>query len=293
VFPFNCTWSDAIGKHQVAWAHSDGWQGSSIALQCGDYNSLRFHLRLFREGKHTLANTHFEVMIPGVADHEVLSWEFAQQFVVADLLRSGAVEGQPKLTPAITPTPTYRAIRYQVFNGVLPFIAPLLPLLGLPTTSQTADIPIPNDGMASVVRLEGELEPVDSDILVEFDYPYNVLGAPKPFCSTGPLDYIMATGTLHMMHHVQTSAAGRVWARFLATGVVEVTPLNPLTGATGTSFPAVVSELHRSSLGHHRSEVENVILQTLLTAPSPAQSHFEHLWAGQTDRYVLENECGQ
>src|SRR5687768_8578198 len=64
-FPFNCTWSDAIGRHQAAYAEAAGWQGSGVQLQCGAYETLRVHMRLFREGDFTLANAHFELLIPG------------------------------------------------------------------------------------------------------------------------------------------------------------------------------------------------------------------------------------
>jgi len=46
VFPFNCTWSDAIGRQQAAWAEAEGWQGSAVQLQCGAYDTLRVHLRM-------------------------------------------------------------------------------------------------------------------------------------------------------------------------------------------------------------------------------------------------------
>jgi len=155
VFPLNCTWSDAIGKNQTAYARSEGWQGSAIQLQCGAYNSLRVHVRLFREGKRTLGNAHFEVMIPGTTDHEVLSQEFAETFVKLDLMRSGALEGPPSETAQISPAPSFGTIRPEIFNGVLPFIAPLLPLHpGLPTTPQSAPIPVPSNGKASVFHLE-------------------------------------------------------------------------------------------------------------------------------------------
>jgi len=39
-FPFNCTWADAIGRQQTAYAAAEGWQGSSIQMQCGDYEEL-------------------------------------------------------------------------------------------------------------------------------------------------------------------------------------------------------------------------------------------------------------
>ena len=110
-FPFNCVWADAIGRHQTAWAKADGWQGSAIQMQCGDYGSIRLHLRLFREGSRTLGNAHIEVLIPGTTDHEVLSWEFAEQFVKLDVVRSGALAAAPVETAPISPAPGFRRER--------------------------------------------------------------------------------------------------------------------------------------------------------------------------------------
>ena len=89
--PFDCTWEDAIGGHQGAYARETGWSGSAIQLQCGDYEGLRFHLRLFRAGERTIVNAHFETIIPATTEHQVLSWELAEQFAVGDLGRTGVL----------------------------------------------------------------------------------------------------------------------------------------------------------------------------------------------------------
>jgi hypothetical protein len=75
VYPFDATWSDAIGDAQTNWVEEEGWTGSSIQLQLGVYEPLRVHLRLFRTGAPfgdggtwTVGAAHFEVMIPGTAD---------------------------------------------------------------------------------------------------------------------------------------------------------------------------------------------------------------------------------
>jgi hypothetical protein len=290
VFPLNCTWSDAIGKNQTAYARSEGWQGSAIQLQCGAYSVIRFHLRLFREGKRTLGNAHFEVMIPGTTDHEALSQEFAEAFVKLDLMRSGALEGPPSETAQISPAPSFGTIRPEIFNGVLPFIAPLLPLLGLPTTPQSAPIPVPSNGKASVFHLEGSVSREPTAIRIEFEHPFNQT-IPKPFCSSGPLDYLKVQGPLHMVQEVHIDDLGRYSTRFETAGVLDVTPVNPLTGQpTGPSYQAVVGETHLSSLSLHRSEAHNTVMQTLLS--ETPQSNFENFWAGDIDHFVLIADCG-
>ena len=117
-FPFNCTWADAIGSPQTGYSEDVGWQGSALQLQCGDDASARVHLCLFRHGAYTLGAAHFDVLIPGTTSHEALSWEFPQSFVTSDLMRSGLLVADPEAAPFITPAPTYRTIRWQVFNGV-------------------------------------------------------------------------------------------------------------------------------------------------------------------------------
>ena len=94
--PFNERWGDAIGDVQTSYAGSSGWTGSVIQLRLGEYAPLRVHLRLFRTGAPfsaggtwTLGAAHFEVLIPGTADHQVLSWMVARQIITADLVRSG------------------------------------------------------------------------------------------------------------------------------------------------------------------------------------------------------------
>jgi len=287
VFPFNCTWSDAIGRHQTAWAEAERWQGSAIQLQCGAYATLRVHLRLFRQGSQTVGNAHFEVLIPGTTDHQVLSWEFSEAIVKLDLSRGGFLVAAPYLTSAITPTPSFRTILAPVFNG-LP--VPLRGALGLPTSNQSSDVPIPNDGTASVLELGVVTESVQDERIVEFVHPFGQV-IPKPFCSTGPLDFLRVVGPIQMAHRVHTYPSGRYEATFTASGAIQVTPINPLTGETGETYQAVIAETHRSSLTDQRSEAQHLVSQVLGTTPQ--QSFFEDLWAGHTDRLVELVVCGQ
>jgi hypothetical protein len=285
-FPFNCRWTDAIGRHQTAWARAERWQGSAIQMACGDYGSLRFHLRLFRQGRRTLGNVHFEVLIPGTTDHEVLAWEFAETFVVLDMFRTGALTATPAPTPAITPAPTYRTIRDVVFNG-LP--VPLRGVLGLPLGNQSAPVPIPNDGVATVISLWQPLRPVKTEVQLEYDQIFDQT-IPRPFCSEGPLDYLKVKGPLRFNHKVETKPSGRYVARFSATGTLDVVPVNPLTGETGPAFKAEVLELHHSWLDRHTSQAGHWIEQKLLS--DPEQSFREGLAAGTLDRFLRRIECG-
>ncbi|HEX9610445.1 MAG TPA: hypothetical protein VF978_01070, partial [Gemmatimonadales bacterium] len=119
VFPFNCTWKDAIGGMQTAYSTGAGWAGSAIQLECGDFGPIRFHLRLFNAGDWTLANAHFEVLIPATTEHQVLSWELAEQLVTVDLLRSGLLDAGVPLfaTGTINPSP-FHEIPAVIYNGL-------------------------------------------------------------------------------------------------------------------------------------------------------------------------------
>jgi len=286
-FPFNCTWSDAIGRPQTGYSDEAGWQGSALQLECGDYATLRTHLRLFRQGPYTLGGAHFEAQIPGTSEHEVLSWEVPQALVTADLARSGLLAAPLGQTDVITATPSHRAIRHQVYNS--------LPLelrvgLGLPPDDQSSDVPIPNDGVATILTLAGDFEAVESDVVVEFDHPFGQ-AIPKPFCSTGPADWLYVSGELHMVHRVRTDEYGRYVSGFLAAGTLQVVPINPLTGeAVGEPYLASVSEAYRSRLTDHGQAAAMVAVQALLT--DPAQSLVEKLWAGYLKRSVVRESCG-
>ena len=87
--PFTLTWKDCIGDVQSGYADEFGWTGGVVQVGLGDYESPRFHMRLFKVGNWTVANAHFEILIPGTADHQVLSWELAEQRVIADIMRTG------------------------------------------------------------------------------------------------------------------------------------------------------------------------------------------------------------
>ena len=286
-FPFNCTWADAIGRPQTGYSEDAGWQGSAVQLECGGYATARIHLRLFRQGEYTLGGAHFEVQIPGTSEHEALAWELPQAFVTVDLIRSGLLAAPPESTLPITPAPTYRTIRAQVFNGV-PLA--LRAALGLPTTPQSSDVPIPNDGVATVLTLGGVLEPASSDAVVEFDHPFNQI-IPKPFCATAPWDLLKVEGSIHMVHRVRTNPSGKYTSRFLASGVLQVTPIDGRTGQpVGEPHMATVSEIYRSGLTDRRQAASMTAVQVLLA--DPAQSLFEKLWAGSVNRYVRRERCG-
>ena len=244
VDPFNCTWTDAIGGTQATVATGYGWAGSSIQLQCGAYDPTRFHLRFFQFGDWTVANSHFDLLIPGTTDHEVLSWELAEQIALVDFLRIGGVPGA---TGIINEAPTYRQIRPAVF-GLLP--APLKGLL-LATNSITSDGSLVNNGSASTLVLPAL--PTDQDGAVlsrqELEVAFDQV-IPRPFCQGGGTDYLYVTGPVTLTQKLVYSPSGNLASHYHAKGSLDVVQVNPLTGDP-------LSEPYRAHVNQHGRSIVN------------------------------------
>ena len=268
--PFNCVWQDAVGDPQVGYTTEAGWTASVIQLECGDYAPMRFHLRLFPAGTSTIANAHFEVIIPGTNEHEVLSWELAEAIVKVDFLRSGLLDPAAPVgvTAPITPAPTYRTINPLIYNG-LP--AALWTLIGGPSGPVAAPVPIPNDGRAVVLNLasahEAERAIIRRTVVINFNQTI-----PKPFCSQGPYDYLHVTGTIEIDQTTMTKPHGDFTSRFHAHGMLEVVPINPLTGALlGDPYKAVINEQQSNVLTDKRTLTTMLRLQKLIDGDGPFQ----------------------
>ena len=231
IAPFNCTWSDAIGDIQTAYSAEGGWAGNAVQLACGDYGPLRFHVRFFEAGEWTLGGAHFEVLIPGTAEHEVLSWELAERLLVADFHRTALLDPSFPMAPTtmITPVPSYRTINPFVYNA-LPLS--LIALLGTPPAPVAAPVPIPNDGIATILNLAGSV-PLQAGVQEQsFTIDYNQI-VPRPFCATGPNDLIHVAGPVTLSQTVRLTESGEYSAASRIAGELEVTPVAP--GATSRS----------------------------------------------------------
>lgn len=285
VFPFNCTWSDAYGDVQTAFASAAGWSASVIQLQCGNYAPLRFHLRLFPQGEITLANAHFEVVIPGTADHQVLSWQAAKQLVTVDFLRSGLLGAPPLLIPDLHPI-QYRSIPAVIYNGLPP---ELKQIAGGPPTA-TAAVPILSDGMVTVLTLRSAA-PLVSDTREEtLTFQYNQV-VPRPFCSTGPLDFVHLQGPVTLERRVTQSAGGVLTSKLQAQGQLTVTPVNPLTGERGESASAVILDTHDLLFGDNQQSAISQILRKETRDNGEGTSLQIRLHVGADDQYSRTERC--
>ncbi len=290
VYPFNCTWSDAIGDLQTSYnAHAD-WVGSAIQLACGNYGPVRFHVRLFEAGGTTLGNAHFELLIPGTADHQVLSWELAEQLVTVDFVRSGLLDPADPIgsTGAINNAP-FREIPAQIYNGIP---ADLKALIGGPAGTVTAAVPIGSDGRASVFHLGAEAQSAagsEQSFVIQYGQVI-----PRPFCASGP-EYLYVEGPVSLRKTVQMNGHGELTTEFDASGRLRLTPVNPVTGApTGPTYEAEVKDEQVSRFGKHGGRVRGLQVQTEL--PRNVSGHGQRVirikvGASGPDFYKQDIDC--
>lgn len=256
VAPFTCTWTDAIGDLQTGYGAERGWVGSAVQLACVAFGPVRFHVRLFQAGAITLGNAHFELLIPGTTDHQVLSWELAEQLVTADLARSGLLAAAPAQTAPINAAPTFREIPAAIYN-LLP--ADLRAVIGGPAGQVSAPVGIATDGRATRFDLAGsapEAGGTTQQFVIDFDQII-----PRPFCA-GPGEFLHAQGPVELRKDVRVSPGGGLVSEFQASGRLRLTPVDPSTGAPiGESYEAEVSDHQVTRYDDGGGQVDGIAMQ--------------------------------
>jgi len=291
--PFNQTWQDAIGDVQSGYGGPDGWTGSVIQLSCGDYSEPRFHIRLFQVGDWTVANVHFEILIPGTTDHQVLSWELAEQFVVADFMRSGLLDGAVPLVPTsqINDSP-FRTIPTFIYNE-LP--VELRALIDGPLGDVTEDVGIPTDGHAMILNVARTVARIPGVFQQNFVLEFGQV-IPKPFCSAGPMDYLYVEGPVHMQQTVRLTEGGTFTMSFKAEGDLTVTPVNPITGEpVGEPMEAFAFQRHSSQMNNAQFSAAGVLFQRIGDYGEPSSGAlFTRLRINSNgcDGYQAKTRCG-
>jgi hypothetical protein len=242
----DCTWKDAMGDAQTAYSASSGWVGSSIQLECGDYDPVRLHLRLFDVGDVTLGGAHFEILVSGTTNHQVVSWEFAEGLLVADIIRTG-IGGPVGSSGPINPVP-YRSIPGVIYNS-LPDELKLLVLAsgGVPDWPVPGDVGIGTNGAATILYMaaavDGLPEVARQSLVIEFDQVI-----PKPFCASSPYDYLYVNGPVTLRQHVVVTASGNYHSQFHAVGMLDLQPLM-VDLSTGDLVPS--GEPYRAHVNEH------------------------------------------
>lgn len=253
--PFNSRWSDCSGDVQTSYAERAGWIGSVIQLQLGTYGPIRTHLRLFRagagSGEWTLGGAHFEALIPGTTEHQVLSWELAQQLVTVDLIRSGllAANGVTQSDP-INQTPSFREIPDFIYNQ-LP--AELIAAIGGPAQPVSGAVPLANDGRATILEIQKAPAIVPGRTVERFTIQFQQ-AIPKPFCSDGPLDWVYVTGPINFEKTAEVDRMGRYQYASRVSGRITITPVDITTNPptpTGEPFQARVSDMQEGIIGRN------------------------------------------
>jgi hypothetical protein len=283
---FDCTWTDAIGSAQVTYAEPVGWTGSVIQLECGTYDPFRFHIRLFPAGSRTLGNAHVEILIPGTQSHQVLSWEVAEQLVLFDMARSGALGALPAFTQAITEAPTW--------DEIPPFLYNLLPvelrfLVGGPLDNVTEPVGMPNDGHATVLHLAVDAPAVGGTtqvITIEFGQ-----FIPKPFCAE-PGQMVRVDGAIEVWQTVTVNSAGALVAEMLGQGQLVVR--NVTAAGLSDPFPAKVRDQSRVEMRDDGHYVKADGRQQLIPGDGPVQQLQTQLRVGSHMRPAFRSDerCG-
>jgi hypothetical protein len=206
---------------------------------------------MFRQGDVTVANAHYEILIPGTNQHEVLSWELAEGLVVADIARSGFLGAAPAPTSVITTAPYYRAVQAPVAAMLAPQQIAGLGLL----VNGDGTASIPNDGRATILQLASAAPVlsgvVNSDFVIQFGQVI-----PKPFCVAGTTGYLYASGPINV--HMESGIVGQNFrSSTTSAGTLTLIEFNPLNGQTiGAPYQGVVSEQTTVSLTEGSSSVE-------------------------------------
>ncbi|MDH4158427.1 MAG: hypothetical protein OEW00_14245 [candidate division Zixibacteria bacterium] len=271
-FPFNCVWRDAIGNVQAVYGEPDGWVGSAIQLECGDHNSVRFHLRLFRVGQWTVGSCHFELLIPGTTDHQVLSWELAEKLVCGDFLRSGLLDFSAPYAPTgqINPSP-FRTIPAMIYNGV-PVL--LRKAIEGPEEDVSEDVPIKNDGYAMILNLAGSVPAQPGVWTQDFVIDFNQ-AIPRPFCAFGPEDWLYVQGPVEMSMTTRLTTDGVYISSFSARGLLSATPVSPpYFQPTGPTCDAAIMERNTSMITNRIASASGFRYRRLGTVADGEGSRF-------------------
>lgn len=262
---FDCTWTDAIGGIQATYGSDPGWTGSVIQLECGTYEGLRMHVRLFPMGDRTVANAHIDVLIPGTTDHQVISWEVAEQFVTADLARAGVLGAAPTATAGVTAAPTFREIPAILYNGLPP---QLKALAGGPGGTVSEPVGIANDGRATILVIARDVPAAGGrSQTLELDFAQVI---PKPFCAE-PGELVRVDGPVSLTQEVRVSATGVLSSQTFAEGELQVRSFDPTTGATGDPMTAHIRDHYRTQVGDHLTMARSSRHQLLESPGAPAQ----------------------
>lgn len=293
-YPFNQRWTEAIGDVQTTYAEGEGWQSSVIQLQLGTFDPARIHLRLFRTGvpfgdggTWTIGGAHFDLLIPGTANHQTLAWELPQQIVLVDMIRSGLLDPSTpyQLTDVINGAPTFRDIPKQIYDGIPDELKVPLGLPPGPAAGPT--VLIPSDGRATIFNVTGEAPLQPGTLTQSFTIQYNQI-IPKPLCSEDPSEYVQISGPLQLNRTGTLDAAGHYQYQTLISGGLTITPLSP----PGSPYTAQIGDQDSGTID---SQASWGLALTKRIAPQSGGSEFVmtrlKVASNAPDSYRAQSQC--
>ncbi|HUG27489.1 MAG TPA: hypothetical protein VMK53_04265, partial [Gemmatimonadales bacterium] len=215
---------------------------------------------------------------PGTSDHQVVSWELAEQLVTYDLARAGVLAAAPGSTGPLNDTPWFRTIPGFLHNlaaAADPAFAFLLSQLGLVNLAN-GDKGIPTDGMATVLVLAGSVPLIAATANQDFEVPFGQL-IPKPFCLEGaPSPYLYVSGPVRLTLESRQAANGTFDQTMTARGRLTLTPWNPATNLpTGESYQAEVSEFQNSRIDHRGASIHGIQQQHEIPTGAPGRGRLQ------------------
>jgi hypothetical protein len=171
------------------------------------------------------------------------------------------------LDPAMPMIPTgqindspFRTIPAIIYNGMP---VELRALIGGPLGNVTEDVPIGTDGKAMILNLANKVPRVVEVRTQDFVINFNQ-AIPKPFCSSGPTDYLYVTGPVHLVQTARLTRSGNYEVTFSANGELSAMPIDPTTGQPiGEELKASVRERHDGMLNNHSFSVSSSKYQRL------------------------------
>jgi hypothetical protein len=154
-------------------------------------------------------------------------------------------------------------------------------------------VPIPTSGRAKALLVGIEFQPERTTAVTTTRVTYGIV-VPKPFCATGPYDFVKLEGPLNFTMAASTSPSGRYDRTYVLGGTLRVTPMRPTSATTfvptGPAVDAPVFEMHRAWLTDERAQVTESGEQSL--HGETFQSMAWSFAAGDTDRFVRKIVCG-
>jgi hypothetical protein len=288
-YPFNCTWGDAHGEMQTTYTSGAGWVGSAVQLECGSYDPIRFHIRLFDAGSEVVGAVHFDLLIPGTPQHQVLGWELPQQLVMVDFLRTGLLSAAPGAA-VLSAAGYVQSIPQPIYNGVPDA---LKVALGLPPGNTTdPSVPVPNDGVATVLDIASAAAVTPSVVEYSVSAPFDQV-IPRPFCSAGPTDFVHVQGPVDITVSTVIDDDGTLSTHNTLDGDLAVTPIDISTGQpSGATFAAQISQVDNAGVGPSGTQV-NAITQRKALPPGVGFLQ-AHLVTGPNGaaRFTASEKCG-